>query len=90
MNCPGCGGPMEEGVLHTQKYPAWTQGEPGLFRRPRARVEIGPAGDDDTSVFTRDPFPSFPGAMLCRNCGVVCFSGKIIDKLKTQTDSVKE
>lgn len=79
MNCPQCGLPMEEGRLHTQKYPAWTQGEPGLFRRAKVRLEIGPPEDDSTSVFTRDPFPAFPGAMLCRPCGLVCFSGKLIE-----------
>ena len=27
MNCPKCGRPMEEGTLHTHKYPFWTQEE---------------------------------------------------------------
>lgn len=90
MDCPCCGGPMEEGDLHTQKYPSWTQGTIGLFRGADVRVEIGPIGDDDASVFTRDPFPTFPGAMLCRSCGLVCFSGKLIEKTNTKSNTEKE
>lgn len=86
MNCPNCGKPMEEGDLHTQKYPSWTQGKIGLFRGAGVRVEVGPTGDDDASMFTRDPFPTFPGAMLCRDCGLVCFTGKLIEKLNTKRD----
>lgn len=90
MNCPQCGRPMEEGDLHTQKYPSWTQGKSGCFRGPSVQVEIGPADDDDTSMFTRNPFPTFPGAMLCRSCGLVCFSGKLIEKPKIKSNILKE
>ena len=31
MNCPKCGRPMEEGTLHTHKYPFWTQEELRFF-----------------------------------------------------------
>ena len=57
---------MEEGTLHTRNYPFWTQQELRFFRAPTDTVELGPIGDDTTSVFTRDPFPEFPHAMLCR------------------------
>lgn len=80
MNCPGCGGPMEEGNLHTHKYPFWTQEELRFFRGPAYQVSIGPVDDDAVSMFTRDPFPTFRGAMLCRNCGLICFTGKLIEK----------
>ncbi len=84
MNCPKCGKEMEEGNLHTQKYPFWTQQKLGFFRGPSDQVSIGPVGDDDTSMFTRDVFPTFPGAMLCRDCGLICFTGKLIEKSKTK------
>lgn len=82
MNCPKCGKEMERGSLHTQKYPFWTQQELRFFRAPTDTVELGPLDDDDTSVFTRDPFPAFPGAMLCRSCGLVTFPCKLIEKGK--------
>lgn len=82
MNCPKCGRPMEEGTLHTHKYPFWTQEELRFFKGPSDQVEIGPLDEDAPSVFLRDPFPSFPGAMLCRDCGTVCFSGQLIEKSK--------
>ena len=84
MNCPKCGLSMEEGALHTQKYPFWTQQELRFFRGPTDKIEIGPVNDDDTSMFTRDPFPTFHQAMLCRACGLVCFSGKLIEKTNTK------
>lgn len=90
MNCPQCGRPMEEGSLHTQKYPSWTQGKPGFFRGPSVRVEIGPVGGDTASMFTRDPFPTFPGAGLCRACGLICFTGTLIDKSNTERNTKKE
>jgi len=90
MNCPKCGLPMEEGDLHTQKYPFWTQQALGFFRGPTDTVTIGPTDDDDTSMFTRDPFPTFPGAMLCRGCGLICFSGKLIEKSKIKRNKAKE
>ena len=43
-------------------------------------VELGPLDDDDTSMFTRDPFPEFPDAELCRKCGLVVFPCKMIEK----------
>ena len=39
-------------------------------------------GDDATSAFTRDPFPEFPHAMLCRGCGLVAFPGNLIENSK--------
>ena len=90
MNCPNCGGEMESGNLHTQKYPFWTQQELGFFRGPSDKVEIGPLDDDEASMFTRDPFPIFPSAMLCRKCGMICFSGKMIEKTKTERNKAKE
>ena len=80
MNCPNCGAPMEEGTLHTQKYPFWTQRELRFLRGPADQVTIGPPDDDAPSVWLRDPFPAFPGATLCRSCGLVCFSGRLIVK----------
>lgn len=88
MNCPKCGLPMEEGSLHTQKYPFWTQQDPRFFHGPSDKVEIGPVDDDDTSMFTRNPFPTFSQAMLCRTCGLVCFSGKLIEKSKSGRGAV--
>ena len=82
MKCPNCGKEMEEGTLHTRTYPFWTQQELRLFRGPTDRVEIGPIGDDTASVFTRDPFPEFPHAMLCRGCALVAFSGNLIENSK--------
>ena len=61
MKCPKCGLLMEEGTMHTQKYPFWTQQE---------------------LRFTRDPFPEFPHAMLCRACGLVTFLCNLIEKSK--------
>ena len=80
MNCPHCGTKMEQGHLHTEKYPFWTQQELRFFRAPSDVVEIGPLGDDTTSVFTRDPFPTFRDAYLCRACGMVAFSANLIEK----------
>lgn len=90
MNCPKCGKEMVEGNLHTRNYPFWTQQEPGFFRGVTDKVEVGPVDDDDTSMFTRDVFPTFPGAMLCRDCGMVCFSGKLIEKADTKRNKAKE
>ena len=80
MNCPKCGKPMEEGTMHTRNYPFWTQQELGFFRVPADAVELGPHGDDTTSMFTRDPFPAFPHAMLCRDCGLAVFPCSLIEK----------
>ena len=55
MKCPKCGLLMEEGTMHTQKYPFWTQQELRFFHSPTDMVELGPPGDDTTSMFTRDP-----------------------------------
>ena len=82
MNCPKCGLLMEEGTMHTQKYPFWTQQELRFFHSPTDMVELGPPGDDTTSMFTRDPFPEFPHAMLCRACGLVTFPCNLIEKSK--------
>ena len=90
MNCPKCSREMAEGNLHTHKYPFWTQQELGFFRGPSDKVEIGPTDDDDTSMFTRDVFPTFPGAMLCRDCGLICFTGKLIEKSNTKHNKAKE
>ena len=35
MKCPKCGLLMEEGTMHTQKYPFWTQQELRFFTAPR-------------------------------------------------------
>ena len=80
MNCPKCGKPMEEGFMHTRNYPFWTQQELRFFRGPADKVELGPPGDDTTSVFTRDPFPEFPHTMLCRKCNLVTFPCHLIEK----------
>ena len=32
MKCPKCGLLMEEGTMHTQKYPFWTQQELRFFQ----------------------------------------------------------
>ena len=82
MNCPKCGKEMESGNLHTQKYPFWTRQELRFFRGPTDQVDLGPLDDDDTSMWTRDPFPTFSGAMLCRGCGLVTFPCKLIEKGK--------
>lgn len=82
MNCPKCGAAMEEGTLHTQKYPFWTQRELRFFWSPDDQVVIGPPDSEGASGALPDPFPSFPGAMLCRNCGLICFTGKLIEKAK--------
>ena len=82
MKCPKCGLLMEEETMHTQKYPFWTQQEMRFFHSPTDMVELGPPGDDTTSMFTRDPFPEFPHAMLCRACGLVTFLCNLIEKSK--------
>lgn len=51
-----------------------------VFKAPTDLVELGPLDDDDTSMFTRDPFPEFPDAELCRKCGLVVFPCKMIEK----------
>ncbi len=81
MKCPKCGLLMEEGTMHTQKYPFWTQQELRFFTAPRIWWNWAP-GDDTTSMFTRDPFPEFPHAMLCRACGLVTFLCNLIEKSK--------
>ena len=85
VKCPNCGKEMEEGTLHTRNYPFWTQQELRFFRAPTDTVELGPIGDDTTSVFTRDPFPEFPHAMLCRECGLVTFPCSLIETSKTDS-----
>ena len=42
MNCPKCGLLMEEGTMHTQKYPFWTQQELRFFRSPTDVVKLAP------------------------------------------------
>ena len=68
--------------MHTHKYPFWTQEELKFFRAPADVVELGPHRDDTSSMFTRDPFPEFPHAMLCRECGLVTFPCNLIEKAK--------
>ena len=82
MNCPQCGQEMKCGNLHSRNYPFWTQQELRFFRSPTDTVEVAPPDDDTTSMFTRAPFPTFPGAWLCRSCGLVVFSGKLLEKRK--------
>ena len=82
MNCPNCGKAMEKGFMHTQKYPFWTQQELRFFKGPTDQVDLGPIGDDTTSMFTRDPFPEFPDTMICRDCQLVVFRCNMIDKSK--------
>ena len=41
MKCPKCGLLMEEGTMHTQKYPFWTQQELRFFHSPTDMVELG-------------------------------------------------
>lgn len=53
-----------------------------ILSGPTDTVELGPIGDDTTSVFTRDPFPEFPHAMLCRECGLVTFPCSLIETSK--------
>lgn len=64
------------------ELPFWTQQELRFFRAPTDTVELGPIGDDTTSVFTRDPFPEFSHAMLCRECGLVTFPCSLIETSK--------
>ena len=82
VKCRNCGKDMEEGTLHTRNCPFWTQQELRFFRAPTDTVELGPIGDDTTSVFTRDPFPEFSHAMLCRECGLVTFPCSLIETSK--------
>lgn len=82
MNCPKCGKDMLKGTMHTRKYPFWTQQELRLFKNPTDSIELGPHGDDTTSMFTRDPFPEFPDTMLCKDCGLVVFPCNVIEKTK--------
>ena len=51
-----------------------------LRKAPTDLVELGPLDDDDTSVFTHDPFPEFPDAEICQECGLVVFPCKMIEK----------
>ena len=51
-----------------------------FFKAPTDLVELGPLDDDDTSVFTHDPFPEFPDAEICQECGLVVFPCKMIEK----------
>ena len=39
MKCPKCGLLMEEGTMHTQKYPFWTQQELRFFHSPTDMVD---------------------------------------------------
>ena len=82
MNCPNCGNVMEKGFMHTQKYPFWTQQEMRFFFFFLDQVDLGPIGDDTTSMFTRDTFPEFPDTMICRDCQLVVFRCNMIDKSK--------
>ena len=90
MRCPKCGGELEEGTLHTRNYPFWTQQELRAFRAPTDLVELGPPGEDAPSPFLRDPFPEYPGAMLCRACGLVCFPCRLLEKGKGRGAPSKE
>lgn len=80
MKCPKCGGEMERGTMHTNKYPFWTQQELNFFRAPTDFVSLSPRDADNTSMFTRDPFPEYSDAMLCRTCGLVCFPCVLLEK----------
>ena len=82
MNCPKCGKEMTRGTMHTRYYPFWTQQELKFFSRPTDQIDLNPLGGDNTSMFTRDPFPEYPDAMLCRDCGLVCFPCLLIEKGK--------
>ena len=68
MNCPKCGKEMLRGSMHTQKSPFWTQQELRFFKAPT------------DLVFTHDPFPEFPDAEICQECGLVVFPCKMIEK----------
>ncbi len=80
MNCPKCGKEMLCGSMHTQKYPYWTQQALRVFKSPTDLVELGPLDDDDTSIFTRDPFPEFPDTEICQECGLVVFPCKMLTR----------
>ena len=81
LKCPSCGQEMERGTMHTRYYPFWTQQEElGLFFGPKDQVDLSPLDADNTSLFTRDPFPEYPDAMLCRGCGLVCFPCRPLEK----------
>ena len=82
MNCPKCGKEMLRGSMHTQKSPFWTQQKLRFFKGPTDKIELGPIGDDTTSVFTRNPFPKFPDTEICRACGLVVFPCRMIDESK--------
>ena len=79
MKCPNCGNEMETGVLRTDKYPCWTQQkELPIFRKPKDLVTLRPVDDEAVSLLTRDPFPEYPEAMLCRGCGLAAFPCKVM------------
>lgn len=82
MNCPQCGRPMEEGTMHTQKYPFWTQQELRFFRGPTDVVELGPHGDRYHQYVYPGPVSPFPHTMLCRTGGLVTFPVNLIEKSK--------
>ena len=70
--------------MHTRNYPFWTQQELGCFRGPEDKVDLSPLDADNTSMFTRDPFPEYSDAMLCRECGLVCFPCRLLEKRPRQ------
>ena len=82
MKCPKCGLLMEEGTMQHAKISLLDPAGIAVFHSPTDMVELGPPGDDTTSMFTRDPFPEFPHAMLCRACGLVTFLCNLIEKSK--------
>ena len=81
MNCPKCGKEMLRGSMHTQKYPFCTQQELRVSQSADRPCRTGGRlDDDDTSVFTHDPFPEFPDAEICQECGLVVLPCKMIEK----------
>lgn len=82
MNCPKCENEMSRGTMHTRNRPCWTQQELRFFKSPTDTVYFAPHGDNDASMFTRDPFLEFPDAWLCKACDLVTFSCNPIEKKK--------
>lgn len=91
MNCPSCGETMEEGFLRTHHYPTWTQqAEMPIFRAPKDLLYCKPLDDEAVSAMTADVYPEYPGACLCRRCGLAVFPCAIVDKKHLYKQPSKE
>ena len=80
--CPCCGcrtfpAPREEAMAYICPVCLWEN-------------DVFDPGEDAPSPFLRDPFPEYPGAMLCRACGLVCFPCRLLEKGKGRGAPSKE